>query len=362
MEAKKTSFKFIKNYDDMIIRDVKEYFEEPNIYLKQINRIIVGKELLKKYENRNNNINEENKKENKELSNKHKVNKTKRFSVRKSTIENHFYSMTEGNEKRPLSVGIHYQYKTTSEILNKYKEGRKREEEEKQKGTNNLIPKNVIEKVKKKYINQEKQLKRLLIETNNDKIISDYLSKKCKIKRDNLLCNTIENYRIKNQLMNYIESNKNLYEKFGNYCWYMNLRRPYNMKKSRGNFLNIGKVENNFWEPVVDFSDKNVEIIKKAGNHYESKNNFEKFFKEKYIKQNEKINKKIRKNRLVELSDINNIIIKGKNIISFEKENFLKYENKTHKYRVFKDPKEENSKYCNDCIYKIKYRYNTQKK
>jgi hypothetical protein len=355
-------FKFIKNNDDMIFRDVKEYFEEPNIYLKQINKIIVGKELLKKYEKRINGIDDEDKKEiSKEISNINKLRKSRRNTARKSTIDNHIYFMTEGNEKRPSSVGIHYQYKTTKEILNQYKEGRKREIKEKEKGTNNLIPKNVMEKVKNQYINQEKQLKRLILESNNDEMFIGHLSKKCKIKRENLLFNTIENFRIKNQLINYIEYNKNLYEKFGNYCWYMNLRRPKIMNKSKGNFLNIGKVENNIWEPVVDLPDKKIEIIKKAEKSYEAKNNYENFFNEKYIKTYKNINKKIKKNRLAKLSDINNIIIKGKNIISFEKENFLKYENKNNIYRVFKDPREENLRYCKDCIYKTNYKMNSIK-
>ena len=50
MEYKKPlkGFKFIKSNDDNIVRDIKEYFEEPKIYLKQINKIINGKDILKK--------------------------------------------------------------------------------------------------------------------------------------------------------------------------------------------------------------------------------------------------------------------------------------------------------------------------
>ena len=38
-------FKFIKNNDKMILRDIKEYFEDPNIYLKENKRFIIGKSL-----------------------------------------------------------------------------------------------------------------------------------------------------------------------------------------------------------------------------------------------------------------------------------------------------------------------------
>ena len=352
-------FKFIKSNDDMLIRDVKEYFEDPNIYLKQINRIIIGKERLKTYQNEINN-NEENKKEiNKEIANNNKTKnyRAKRFSTQKNTLKSNFYSLTEGNERKPLNIGIHYLLETTNEILNKYEEGKKREEQEKLKGTDNLIPKNVIERVKNKYIDQEKTIKRMVIENNNDNIITDILARKCKNKKENLLCNTIENYRIKNQLKDYIENNKNLYEKFGNYCWYMNLRRPNSINKSKGNFINIGKVEKNIWEPMVDYPDKSVEIVKKVEKPFNSKTNFENFFKEKYIRPNIKINKKIKINKIPELRDINNMIIKGKNIISLEKEIFLKYVNKGNKYRVYKDPRENNKRYCKNYVFKSDYKY-----
>ena len=375
MESKKPlkGFKFIKSNDDNIVRDIKEYFEEPKIYLKQINKIIIGKDLLKKYENKINGINEENKKlinNEKSVNNtndnntdknndKSKLNhKITKISPNKNLTENNrFYSLTEGNEKRPLSVGIHYEYKTPIEILNQYKECRIRENKEKLKGTNNLIPKNVIEAVRNQYINQEKRLKRNFFENEKDKLIIEHLSKKCKIKKEKLLYNSTDNYRIRNQFIDYIESNKNLYEKFGNYCWYMNLRRPKIMNESRGNYLNVGKIEKNIWEKVFDLPDKSFEVIMKTEKLCETKNDYEKFFKEKYIKQNRKINKKIRTNKLAELSDINNIKIKGKNMITFEKENFLKFENEDHKYRVFKDPREKNKTYSKDFTYKTNYKY-----
>ena len=102
-------------------------------------------------------------------------------------------------------------------------------------------------------------------------------------------------------------------------------------------------------------------IIKKVEKSYDAKNILEKFFKEKYIRPNIKINKKIKTNRIPKLNDINNIFIKGKNIITSEKDNFLKYENKTHKYRVFKDPIEANKNYCKSFIFKSNYKYNLKK-
>ena len=371
MKKLQKGYKFIKNTDDMIIRDIQEYFQDPEIYLKQNNRIIIGKTLLKRLQNKKNIISEGNKDEiNNITTDKNKLKiKQKRLSIQKNEEHNHynhFLSLTEGNQKRPLSVGIHYLYKTTNEILNTYKEGRKREEKEIKKGTDNLIPKNVIDKVKNKYIYQEKRLKRNLLENEKDNHFFDYLANKCQTKKENLLFNNIEYFRVKNQFLNYIENNKNLYEKFGNYCWLVNLRRPDKINKSRRNFINIGKTENDICEPIIETSD-NVEIIKKIEKSYDVNNNYEKFFKENYLCKNKnesKDNKKLKKMiryKFVELSDINNLIIKGKNIISFEKENFLKYGNKYNNFRVFKDPREENEKYCKNCLYKTNYIFKPKK-
>ena len=46
MKTKKT-FKFIKNYDEDIIKDIKDYFENPNIFLKKNKKIGIGKESLR---------------------------------------------------------------------------------------------------------------------------------------------------------------------------------------------------------------------------------------------------------------------------------------------------------------------------
>ena len=61
------------------------------------------------------------------------------------------------------------------------------------------------------------------------------------------------------------------------------------------------------------------------------------------------------------LTDMNDMVIKGRNIISLEKENFLDNDVKLnltkHKYRVFKDPREDNLKYSHDCLYKLDYKF-----
>ena len=309
------------------------------------------KKILLLYQ-KNNKLNKENTK-----------NNEKKFSFKKKKIENETI-VKKG--KRPLSVNIHYQYKTSNEIIEYYLLGKNREKESKLKGTNSLIPKEVEEKTKKKYITQEKMLKENLIHSYLDKNISNYLSKRCHKKEENLLYNNIENFRIKKQLIDYLENKKNLFEKLGNNLWYVNLRRPDFLKKPRGLFINIGKEEKGIWEPIVEFPMKNVEIIKKTETPHKENNNFEKLLKEKNIYPNNLFNPNKNENikdkaKMPNLTEINNLVIKGKNMVLLEKDNFINNDEKLyfpgHKYRVFRDPRENNLKCSNDCLYRLDYQF-----
>ena len=501
----KKGFRFVKNHDEGIKRDVKDYFEDPELFLRKNNKIFIGKSYLKKKESNINNLmnntlkknsnnntkslkginintdigfnlstipNETLKNKNKEeifFKNNSKINALNtiniskelnynqtnnskvfkninenniNFNTNENNKQNYFnkrtiayniidkdkniYCVTEGNNKRknkisklsekknkkfilknknkenenkensdnseikvlknkkiisspkannikrPQSVGIHYKFKTSKEIVDTYKEGKNRENKSKINGTDFFIPKEVEEKTKKNYMSQEKKLKENLIRNYMDKNISNYLSKRCHKKEENLLYNNIEDFRIKRQLLDYLENQKNLFEKLGNHFWYVDLRRPSFLKEPRGLFLNIGKEENQIWEPLVEFPMKNVEIIKKAETPHKEKCNFEKFLIEKNLYPDDLFNpnkkylnkKRIKKrdrNKMPDLNEMNDMVIRGKNMISFEKENFLNFDEKLnlsgHKYRVFKDPREDNARYSKDCIYKFNYQY-----
>ena len=268
-----------------------------------------------------------------------------------------------------MRANIHYKYKSSNEIIKCYILGKNREKKSKKNGTNCLIPKEVEEKIKKKYLTQEKKLKENIIHCYKDKNISSYLSKKCHKKEEDLLYNNIEDYRIKKQLLDYLENKKNLSEKLGNKLWYINLRRPDFLKKPRKLFLNIGKEENDIWAPLVEFPIKSIEIIKKTETPLKRNNTFEKFLKGKNLYPNNLFNpnKKEKykdKTKMPNLNEINNMVIKGRNIILLEKHNFINNDEKLnltgHKYRVFKDPRENNLKCSNDFLYKLDYQFEGQ--
>ena len=307
---RKKGFKFTKNKDKEIIRDIKEYFEEPTIFLKRNNKIGIGKSSLKQrnsYINNINNIisninsnnnnmkpfkgktantdnelstipnlsliqktinskeeipfnnnillntnsiikginnkeiinkeilknnwidskkdnnniisNTEDKKKNLIFNSKNNTNKkietaktrycitesnnpqknnrftnflsqNKKITLisknRNKKLNNDNYNISQGKKliknkikitnpikyfNRPLSANIHYQYKLSDEIIKSYIQGKNREKESKIKGTNYFIPKEVEEKIKRKYLSQEKNLKKKAIHSYKDKKI-----------------------------------------------------------------------------------------------------------------------------------------------------------------------------------------------
>ena len=271
-------------------------------------------------------------------------------------------------DKRPQSVGIHYNYKTPQEIVETYTEGKEREKEGIIKGTNNLIPDKVIHDIKDKYVFQEKKLTKQNLRDIQEKKISNYLAKKCRNKEENLLYNNTDNFRIKKQLIEYLENNKTLTEKFGNSFWYVNLRRPNVLKRYRDTFINVGKRDKEIWHTVMDVPERNLEIID-SRKHIGHQINFEKFLRKNEIYSpliNTKNNKSCKsgklKNSIPNINNLDQIRITGKNMISFEKDNFLSFKKDIdgfnhRKFRVFRDPREDLEKNRNECLFELNYQY-----
>ena len=271
-------------------------------------------------------------------------------------------------EKRPLSVGIHYKYKTPQEIVETYIEGKEREKEGLIKGTDNFIPDNVTNGIKDRYITQEKNLTKQNLRDIQDKKISHYLATKIHNKEENLLYNNIDNYRIKQQLIQYLENNKTLTEKYGNNFWYVNLRRPEILKRYRDTYVNVGEADKEIWHTIMDVPDKNLEIIY-SGKHNGEQINFEKFLRKNRICspliniKNNKNNKNGKlKNDIPNLNNLDQIKVTGKNMISFEKDHFLSCKKEINgfnkrKFRVFRDPREDLEKNKKECLFELNYQY-----
>ena len=160
--------------------------------------------------------------------------------------------------------GIHYQIKSLSDILTLFRRYKNLEKENKFKGKNiifgnNKISNEIIKEVGKNFSEQEKILnkqKKLKIKSQN---FSKLLSKKIKRKEKDLIYNKIEDFRLKRQVIDLMEKAKNVYEKFGANHWVANLRRP----KTHNDIRFIYNNTKNELSPdvIIDYADKDIEFI-----------------------------------------------------------------------------------------------------
>jgi hypothetical protein len=138
---------------------------------------------------------------------------------------------------------------------------------------------NIPNDIKKSLSNQNKKLlMRKMIERNN-KLLSQYLSKKVNKPQNNLLLNKIDLYRFKKEVIHEIENRKPPDEKYGRFKWNISLRKPDSFKGVRDSYINLkGERFNPFWSIVIERSPrlKDLSIIprheNKRNNLYESKN------------------------------------------------------------------------------------------
>lgn len=309
--------------------------------------------------------------------------------------KNHYISSiekTNNNEnEKNNNADIHYKYKSLQEMLEIFCKSKKREELFISKGTNDLIPKEVSDKVRKKFMHQEKILEKKMLHKNKSDFFSKYLSKKCDRKEENLLFNSIEDYRLKRQMIDYIDKIKPLRAKYGDNYWLFTLRRAEVQKNLRKNYVNIGTDEHENWVTVIDFPDKDLEIINNPEGLLKNKNNMITknnknicLFRNNSayeIKSHKKLNLK-KKNNLIKNSEIydndvanvlklNEMKIEGKNLV---KKEFYKVfsasdididtinsrmeivdGDKMGKLKVYKDPFEKKIKCINDFVCKENY-------
>jgi len=191
---------------------------------------------------------------------------------------------------------------------------------------------NTCRETSSNFYKQNKKIKthttrRFQIQENNlnfqqkDRVESARLSKRIssaiKRKEDTLLMNKIDVYRMKKQMTDIIDKKIRGNEKYGEFTWYVNLRKPKNFKKPKLTYINKGTEHKPIWEVVNDHPDKFIEIIQKPNseNFKELKN----FIKSEYFRD------KVEKKKLLDFDIINggcNINIKGENLLKIEMKEF----------------------------------------
>ena len=148
-----------------------------------------------------------------------------------------------------------------------------------------------------------------------------------------------------------LDNEKPIYEKYGNNYWMFNLRRPKKLDYVRVNYINVGTNEREIWKPVLEFPFKPVEIILNPKSLVQNK--FSNVINQNYFcNETKRLNFKI-----PNMNDINQITLQGKNLIKEEINNLNLLYKDIHydKVRLFKDPFEEKKNCMNDLICKQNY-------
>ena len=258
-------------------------------------------------------------------------------------------------DRKNNSKNIHYKFKSFEDLKKILSSSIQREKESKLKGTNNLIPITTDINVKRKYLKQGKQLKyNTIYKSNSEKYIKN-LAKKCKRRESQMLVNNIQNFRMRKQLKEYIENNKLLSEKLGNNYWLFNLRRPPKNDFTKMNYFNVGTKEREIWKRYMDYPDSDVELINLPCSKGKKK-----------IRFITEISKDKNKQELIpKIKGFNDIKIEGKNIAIKEYNDIVK----THdnycdqvKFKVYKDPIENDENHVKDLIYKEIYELKKERK
>ena len=386
------AYKITKDKDENDLIFAKEYFEVPEKFLSINPKISIGVSPDKMKFNHDLQLNDEKKisklnlilsprnsilKQNSKLLADDRIIKTEETTKRRFSIfslkEKYFPKKQKLNDFKEMKItdrnelnkknyntiepnkmvnNIHYKYRTFKDLKKIFKESIEREKYYKSKGTNNLIPIKVDSNIKKKYYSQEKKLKfNQTVKSNEEKYFKN-LAKKCNKKEKELLINKIEDYRMKRQLKDYIENNKILSEKFGDNYWLFNLRRSDKNDFIRLNYVNVGNSNREIWKAYVDYPDKDIELIKDP---YTSTR-----YKMPILINLSKKNKKVIK-KFPNIKDINEIKIEGKNLVKKEFKDILDIteSNSNCKFKLYKDPRENNKDYVNNFTCKELYDYNT---
>ena len=165
--------------------------------------------------------------------------------------------------------------------------------------------------IKERLKFQQKNLTKHKERNREYKIIENYLIKKTNKSREALLMTNIDSFQFKNAILNTINEKTPNDLKLGDYNWYFNLRRPKNFKGKRDCYINIRTNENPFWGR---FFEKYPNPALKCRKPIMNKNYIKTFENNPYLPSIP-----FGKNTLHKIGLMSDLIVKGKNLIDFEK-------------------------------------------
>ncbi len=170
---------------------------------------------------------------------------------------------------------------------------------------------NLPSPIQKQLINQQKNLSEQKREENSIKRMENYLIKKTNKKREKLLLKNYDSFQIKKGILRNLEEKEPIELKMGDKNWYFNLRRPKNFKGIRDIYINIRTNENPFWGRFFETCPKTIMRSRKP--KIDSDDIILNLEKNPYLPKILNGN-----STLKEIKKMENLEIKGKNLLDFE--------------------------------------------
>ena len=159
--------------------------------------------------------------------------------------------------------------------------------------------------------NQEKHLNEYDILDNMSKTMENYLVKRTKKKKEQLLMTNVDSYLFRKAVLNTIVGKTPKEIKLGDNNWYFDLRRPKNFIGNRDCYINIGTNDKPFWGR---FFEKSPNYVLKCRKPIINENYIKTFRKNPYLPVLPNGS-----NVINELAIMSSLHIDGKSLIDFEK-------------------------------------------
>ena len=314
-----------ENRHKIIKREINNYFLFPEKYFEFNTPITVGKKIkFRPYV-------------------EHKTNSPKSNKQRKSLLLNNTNSIVSRN-KQSIDQNQENKYELIdNEKLKKiFNSFRSLSKNIKKENNNKFLP----TELKKCLYSQNKKLSNKKAQEEETNKLAKYLSLKSKRKENSLLLNNLEIFRYNKEIINEIEENKPIEEKYGNFKWNISLRRPERFQGTRNSYINLKNDYDPYWSIVIEKIPKIKEFTVKPLNSISCEKNELKKLNKKYDMFYNTI------------ENLENLEIEGKNLFNLEYNREMGSKNKKILHKVFVENgrsisnSEINHLYGNETFYK----------
>lgn len=317
---KKTLFlhKLMEKDDNLspFLTEINSHFNSVDKYLDMSGQLVIGKRI---------HVNEIVKTQSRaSISKKSPMRKQKRGTEKENTfsrLSTVMKNIIDLNSEDSIMSQAHYEIidnKKLKSIFDSYKDN-----SFKQESKSPALP-SIIEN---SLLSQKKYLQIKTEEDLRSKSMAKYLSKQLNKPESELLINRIDSFRMKKEVLNSIDNQIPLEQKYGQYKWNISLRRPERFRGKRDAYINIRTDSNPFWAKINERYPSHVQMSIKPTININS-GDYRSFKKNPYLRATSA-------DKVKSVESMNNLIIKGKDLYKVEYDHAFKSQGNKILHRMF---------------------------